>query len=302
MGCFVVDALPAPLGSLAGSCAPCKPSQERRARSRAKLQPRRGHERPGTAAGNLRLLPADRACRIRPSAAAPSMTASSPRGCATAGASPPRRSTASAASWQPSAAAAPRVPPSSSAPRAAPAPAAARLARLPTAPASPATRSAISASSTTGRNICCSSTPAARSGWSRAASRSSSPTSIRARRRCACSMPASATAPCCCACMRAMHDRFPHMPFYVVGKEISLEDVRLDLAEDVGPLLRASGDRAGADQSRLCGRALARGEIAQRRLEPGLARGAARPAIPPIASSSRSPISSRSWRRTGRPA
>src|SRR5580765_239611 len=29
--------------------------------------------------------------------------------------------------------------------------------------------------------------------------------------------------------MRAMHDRFPHMPFYVVGKEISLEDVRLSL-------------------------------------------------------------------------
>ena len=29
--------------------------------------------------------------------------------------------------------------------------------------------------------------------------------------------------------MRAMHDRFPHTPFYVVGKEISLEDVRLSL-------------------------------------------------------------------------
>jgi hypothetical protein len=29
--------------------------------------------------------------------------------------------------------------------------------------------------------------------------------------------------------MRAMHDRFPHTPFYVVGKEISLEDVRLAL-------------------------------------------------------------------------
>jgi len=29
--------------------------------------------------------------------------------------------------------------------------------------------------------------------------------------------------------MRNMHDRFPHMPFYVVGKEISLEDVRLTL-------------------------------------------------------------------------
>src|SRR5436190_11623299 len=29
--------------------------------------------------------------------------------------------------------------------------------------------------------------------------------------------------------LRSMHDRFPHMPFYVVGKEISLEDVRLGL-------------------------------------------------------------------------
>jgi hypothetical protein len=29
--------------------------------------------------------------------------------------------------------------------------------------------------------------------------------------------------------MRSMHDRFTHMPFYVVGKEISLEDVRLTL-------------------------------------------------------------------------
>src|SRR6201994_5140334 len=29
--------------------------------------------------------------------------------------------------------------------------------------------------------------------------------------------------------MRAMHDRYPTMPFYVVGKEISLEDVRLTM-------------------------------------------------------------------------
>src|ERR1700683_5013361 len=29
--------------------------------------------------------------------------------------------------------------------------------------------------------------------------------------------------------MRAMHHRFPTMPFYIVGKEISLEDVRLAL-------------------------------------------------------------------------
>ncbi len=29
--------------------------------------------------------------------------------------------------------------------------------------------------------------------------------------------------------LRAMHDKFPHTPFYVVGKEISLEDVRIAL-------------------------------------------------------------------------
>ena len=31
--------------------------------------------------------------------------------------------------------------------------------------------------------------------------------------------------------IRAAHDRFPTMPFYIVGKEISLEDIRLDPAE-----------------------------------------------------------------------
>lgn len=29
--------------------------------------------------------------------------------------------------------------------------------------------------------------------------------------------------------MRLMHGRFPHMPFYIAGKELSLEDVRLTL-------------------------------------------------------------------------
>src|ERR1700761_8381948 len=29
--------------------------------------------------------------------------------------------------------------------------------------------------------------------------------------------------------MRSMHSRFPHMPFYIAGKELSLEDVRLTL-------------------------------------------------------------------------
>jgi len=31
--------------------------------------------------------------------------------------------------------------------------------------------------------------------------------------------------------MRSMHDRFPHTPFYIVGKEISLEDVRLTMSK-----------------------------------------------------------------------
>ena len=54
-----------------------------------------------------------------------------------------------------------------------------------------------SASSTTGRNICCSSRPAARRPRSPTASRSNSATFIPRRRRCACSTPASATARCC---------------------------------------------------------------------------------------------------------
>ena len=62
--------------------------------------------------------------------------------------------------------------------------------------------------------------------------------------------------------MRNMHDRFPTMPFYIVGKEISLEDIRLTLQQDGGPLHRASLDRAGAHQPRLFRGALARRQVA----------------------------------------
>ena len=62
--------------------------------------------------------------------------------------------------------------------------------------------------------------------------------------------------------MRAMHDRFPHTPFYVVGKEISLEDVRLALQKMSDRFLEHPADRAGADQPRLCRRAVAGGEVA----------------------------------------
>ena len=58
--------------------------------------------------------------------------------------------------------------------------------------------------------------------------------------------------------MRAMHHRFPTMPFYIVGKEISLEDVRLVLEKDARPVVRASGDRAGDDQH-----VLRRGAVAE---------------------------------------
>ena len=67
--------------------------------------------------------------------------------------------------------------------------------RLPPMPDPTCCRPAF-ASSTTARNTSCSSRPAARRPTSRRASRSSSPTSTRARRRCACSTPASVTAPC----------------------------------------------------------------------------------------------------------
>ena len=139
------------------------------------------------------------------------------------------------------------------------------------------TRNAISASSTTGRNICCSSTPAARK-WEVAQPRlrGACASSTRARRRCACSTPASATARVLTRVMRAMHDRFSHMPFYVVGKEISLEDVRLTLQKMADRFFEHPGDGAGAHQSRLRGRAVAGGEIAECRLQPGLARAAAR--------------------------
>ena len=48
--------------------------------------------------------------------------------------------------------------------------------------------------------------------------------------------------------MREMHRRLPTLPFYVVGKEISLEDTRLSPRQDGRPLPRAPGDRARRHQ------------------------------------------------------
>ena len=75
--------------------------------------------------------------------------------------------------------------------------------------------------------------------------------------------------------MRAMHDRFPTMPFYVVGKEISLEDVRLALQKMADRFFEHPAtvlvltNLDYADAPWLAVKSLTRG------LEPGLARGAA---------------------------
>ena len=96
--------------------------------------------------------------------------------------------------------------------------------------------------------------------------------------------------------MRAAHDRFPDHAVLHRRQGDQPRGYPPHPAEDGGPLLRASGDGARPHQSRLCGCALARGEVAERRLEPRLARGRARREIPRTVSSSRSPISSPSSR------
>jgi len=101
--------------------------------------------------------------------------------------------------------------------------------------------------------------------------------------------------------LRAMHDRFPHMPFYVVGKEISLEDVRLALQKmsdrfcehpatvlirPISPMPTRLGSRV---------KSLNAASSLVWREAPLTARRR-------TSSSSRSPTSCPSWRRTGRRA
>ena len=47
--------------------------------------------------------------------------------------------------------------------------------------------------------------------------------------------------------MRAMHARFPHLPFYVAGKEISYEDVRLTIEKGPGPSSIPPRSRSGGE-------------------------------------------------------
>ena len=241
------------------------------------------HERARAVAGNFRLLPATPAWPNRPSAGARSTTASSPAGCATAAASPPRRSTASAASWRPTA-----TPP------ARPAVIARRMReRRRTEPdRSPAARRLGHARRRSGRRAGGRSAaqlpllrqpaevPAVRQHLLRkmgggaprlaracqhpSAPAGAAPVRRRRRRRHR-------------AAARDARDARP-LPAHAVLRRRQGDQPRGRAprhAEDVGPLHRASGDRAGADQPRLCRRALARGEVAVGGLQHGLARGGA---------------------------
>ena len=222
-------------------------------------------------------MPADRAWPNRPSAAAPSMTASSPRGCATAAASPPTRSTASAASWRSSAA---RAASSRCIERARDAPPRRRstaAARSPPRAAAPSRRRSaaqfpllrqpaeISAVRQYLQREVGSRAPRLRRAR---ASPSAAAGGARVRRRRRRRLGAGA---------RDARDARPLHPHAVLHRRQGDQPRgrAADAAEDVGPLLRASGDGAGADQSRLRGCAVACGEVAQRRLEHGLARAAA---------------------------
>ena len=163
-----------------------------------------------------------------------------------------------------------------------------------------AIRSATSASSTTGRNICCSSTPAARSGWWRSrvslelANIHPRPPALRVFDA------GVGDGTVLLRVMRAMHDRFPHTPFYVVGKEISLEDVRLALQKmsdrffEHPATVLVLTNLAYADAPWLAVKSLSR------RLQHGVARSAADRQFGATASSSRSPIwcrsSSQNWK------
>ena len=93
----------------------------------------------------------------------------------------------------------------------------------------PSWRPPASGFSTTGRNICCSSRPAARKPRSRTGFRSNSAI-------CSPTPPALrifdagvGDGTVLSRVMRALHARFPTMPLYAVAKEISYEDVRLTL-------------------------------------------------------------------------
>ncbi len=72
--------------------------------------------------------------------------------------------------------------------------------------------------------------------------------------------------------MRSMHERFPTVPSYIVGKEISLEDVRLTLEKMPDRFYEHPCDGAGPHQHVLFRGTVAHTEFGDRRDQPRLAR------------------------------
>ena len=100
--------------------------------------------------------------------------------------------------------------------------------------------------------------------------------------------------------MRSMHGRFPHMPFYIAGKEISLEDIKLVLQKLPDRLYEHPAtvfvltNMAYAEAPWLTPKSpAAASSLVWREVAlPGPPRPSSRP---------RSPNCSRSWTRTGAP-
>ena len=157
-----------------------------------------------------------------------------------------------------------------------------------------ATRSAISASSTTGRNICCSSTPAARSGM--VANRVAQELAHLHPRPPAVRVFDAGVGDGTRADARHARDARP-LSAHAVLRRRQGDQPRgraADAAKDGRPLLRASGDGARAHQPALRRCAVARGQVADRRHRAWSGTSCRSPAIRRIDSSSRSPSSSRS--------
>ena len=73
--------------------------------------------------------------------------------------------------------------------------------------------------------------------------------------------------------MRSMHGRFPHMPFYIAGKEISLEDIKLVLQKLPDRLYEHPATVFVLTNMAYAEAPWLQPEIACGRLQPGLARG-----------------------------
>ncbi len=101
--------------------------------------------------------------------------------------------------------------------------------------------------------------------------------------------------------MRAMHDRYPTTPFYVVGKEISLEDVRLTMSKLADRFYEHPATVVVLTNLNYADAPWLAVKSIERRFEHDLARDAFAGATTPSSSTARSPSLSLSSPTPGRP-